>query len=375
MWIVIRLILTLGVALYRVFNRLNPKQRVEAGQLNSTPYYLELRRDKQGAISGFELGVPLPTQCLFKFQMEGVFDGFSKSLGLSTEFQTGDVNFDKKVYLACDHPVLLQQLAVSAESRELILELLGRRMFHRIWSDGSMLWTSTASDKEPSEQVIQLMQQLAATLQPECQTVASQKTPFFWRFLWVEALVWSLFGYAASVLMENRFSHHDYHLDYSDILKYGLITATVLLILLMLIIRLTLRKSSRGHTILAESFFVLLLALPLCGMQLVSDVNRYFDNAEAQQSLTLISSAYTKSQKGRKKNWFKPLTTYHLQLQEPPMLFDRQVPENIEVPQDLYNAAAKGKLLQLRVKPGFFGFPWYEQLVIQEADPKLLPKD
>jgi hypothetical protein len=371
MWIVIRLILTLVVALTRVHQRLNPQQRAEAGQLNSTPYFLELNHDKHGAITGFELGIPLPTQCLFKFQTEGMFDGFSKSLGLSTEFQTGDGNFDKKIYLACDYPVLLQQLADSSQSREIILELLGRRMFNSIWSDGSILWTSTASDKEPSEHVIQRMQQLAATLQPLCQTAAPQKRPFFWRFLWVEALVWSLFGYAASSMLEKSFGHHDYHLYYSDIVKYGLLTAAVLLVILMLIIRLVLGKSSLGHTILAESFFVLLLALPLSGMQLVSDVNRYFDNTEAQQIEALIGSAYTQSKRGRKKY----LISYHLQLQSPPMLFNRQVPENIEVTEDLYNVAANGKLLQLRVKPGFLGLPWYEQMVIHKPDPKLLPKD
>lgn len=373
MWIVIRLILTMVVALSRLIHRLNPTQRSATGQLNGTPYYLELNHNKEGDITGFQLGMPLPTQSLFKFEMEGLFDGLCKSLGISTEYQTGDVDFDKKVYLACDHPVLLQQLAASFQSRELIIELLGRRMFQRIWSDGSILWTSTASDKEPSEQVIQQMQQLAATLLPVCQAAASQKTPFFWRFLWLEALVWSLFGYAASVLLENRFSHHDYHLDYTDIVQYGLITAAILLVMLMLVISLTLRKSSRGHTILAESFFVLLLALPLCGMQLVSDVNRYFDKAEAQQSVTLISSAYSKSQKGRKKNWLQPLTTYHLQLQEPPMLFNRQVPADIEVAYDLYKSAAKGKQLLLRIKPGFLGLPWYEQMIVYPAGTKLLP--
>lgn len=374
MWIVIRLILTLVFALYRVYQRLNPQQQPAAGHLNGTPYYVELFRSKEGDITGFELGIPLPTQCLFKFQMEGMFTGLCKSLGIITEYQTGDVNFDKKVYLACDHPVLLQQLADSSQSREIILELLGRRMFNSVWSDGSILWTSASSDKEPSEHVIQRMLQLAASLQPVCQAATSQKTPFFWRFLWVEALVWSLFGYAASALLENRFSHHDYHLYYSDIVKYGLITAAVLLVILMLIIRLALRKSSRGHTILAESFFVLLLALPLCGMQLISDVNRYFDSAEAQQSEALIGSVYTKSGRGR-KNFFEPLTTYHLKLETPPVLFNRQVPEKIEVTEDLYNVAASGKLLRLRVKPGFLGLPWYEQLVIHKPDPKLLPKD
>jgi hypothetical protein len=353
--------------------RLSPKQLPEAGNYQGMPYYVETNHDEEGDMVAFKLGMPLPTESLFKFELEGKSSKFFKSLGISTEYQSGDTNFDEKIYLACDHPVLLQQLGNSTQSRDLILELLINRKFRSIWSDGEVLWTTRSSRKEPTETEIQLLSQLVASLMPVCQTALQQKTPFFWRFLWVEAFVWALFGYAASVLLENRFNYHDYHLDSGALFQYGLIAAALLMAVLMMTIILLLRKSSRGHTIVAESFALLLLTLPLCGMQLVSDINRNFDKAAPQQQVGIISDVSKRTSSGRGSGIWTPRTTYQLELQDELWVFGTPVPQRIEISEKLYQHANTGEQLLLSIKPGFLGLPWYEKMTVYPADAKINP--
>src|SRR3990167_7448768 len=155
MWIVIRLVLSLVVAVSRIIYRLSPKQLPEAGNYQGMPYYVDTSHDKEGDMTAFQLGMPLPTESLFKFGPEGKLGRLCKSLGISTEYQSGDANFDEQIYLACDHPVLLQQLGNSTQSRYLILELLVHRQFDSIWSDGEVLWASKSSTEQPEETEIQ----------------------------------------------------------------------------------------------------------------------------------------------------------------------------------------------------------------------------
>lgn len=373
MWIIIRLLLSLAVAVSRMIYRLSPKELPEAGNYQGMPYYLDTSLNRDGDRVAFQLGMPFPTESLFKFGPEGNAARLCKALGISTEYQSGDANFDEKIYLACDHPVLLQQLGNSTQSRDLILELLVNWQFVSIWSDGEVLWASKNSDQDPSETEIQLLAQLVASLMPVCQTALQQKTPFFWRFLWVEAFVWSLFGYAASVFLENRFNHHDYHLDSVTLFQYGLVAAALLMAVLMMTIILLLRKSSRGHTIITESFVLLLLTLPLCGMQLVSDINRNFDEAAAQQQVGIIASVTQRTSSGRGSGLWTPRTTYQLKLQDQLSAFGTQVPQEIDISENIYQHANKGKQLLLSIKPGFLGLPWYEKMTVYTAQTKIQP--
>lgn len=376
MWILLKLILSVVVGLSRLIHRLTPQHTEPGSNLQGMPYFVELEfnnSNDEEQITGFKLGVPLPTESLFKFELEGMFDGFCKSWGLCTEYQTGDQNFDQKIFIACDHPVLQQRLAQHAQSREVILQLLGRRHFRKIWSDGEVLWTSKSSDKAPTEEEIALQVKLAAGLMPVCLDALKQKPPYFKRFLLIETLVWSLFGYAASLLLEHRFNHQDYHLNYLDLLWYGSLLGLLLWLSLMLLIRKIMGKSSTGHTIVAESFFLLMLSMPLCGIQLLSDLNRYADQDAAQQRISIITVAIHHKSRGKGAGIISPRDTYFLELINPPGPYAADMPARIEVTEELYRSSGQGRQLLLRIKPGFLGLPWYEKMTVYPADAKIQP--
>ncbi|HJS14176.1 MAG TPA: hypothetical protein VJ795_03820, partial [Rheinheimera sp.] len=77
MWILIKLVLSLVVGLSRLMQRLTPQQTEPGSNLQGMPYFVELEfnnNNDEEQITGFKLGVPLPTESLFKFELEGMFD-------------------------------------------------------------------------------------------------------------------------------------------------------------------------------------------------------------------------------------------------------------------------------------------------------------
>ncbi len=142
MWIIIRLLLSLAVAVSRMIYRLSPKELPEAGNYQGMPYYLDTSEDKKETeLHSSWACCFLQKACLNLDQKEAP-PGYVKLWGLALNIRAVMQTSMKKIYLACDHPVLLQQLGSSTQSRDLILELLVNRQFVSIWSDGEVLWAS-----------------------------------------------------------------------------------------------------------------------------------------------------------------------------------------------------------------------------------------
>lgn len=370
MWIVLRIAVALFAMFYRFVRYSEAMIWQSSGHHQDKPYLLKTEHDKHGKICSFELGVPFHTGALFKFCRESSSDRFFKALGLSREFQTGDAAFDEKIFLACDHPLLQQHLAAALGCRQQISQLLSQQKISAIWSDGAQLWLKQQANHEPQTADIDALMQLADQLQPVITQVRQQADPFLWRLLTIEAFVWGLFGYAAVAVVEYRFQFQDYHLAQGLLWQYGLAAAFGLLVLLMSLISLFLRGSSRSHRILTESFLLLLLALPVCGIQLVSDLNRHFDDQSAEKILARISST---EKVQHRRALFNPRYTYHLRLAEQPLVYGWPLPAKLTVEERLYQCARADLQLYLEVKPGFLGIPWTEKMSIYPRHARLEP--
>lgn len=231
------------------------------------------------------------------------------------------------------------------------------------------LWFSRACE-HTSESVEQLLLlQLVRALSPIAEATRKQPTPFFWRYLTIEAVVWGIFGYAGVAFAESTFNRSIYEaqLDGFELIKLGMFVAAALFSLLMTLIVLFLRGSSRSHQIITESFSMLLLALPICGMQCVFDLNRIQDHANAEMVLIPIQDISRYKRKGNSYS-------YNLDLTNPPRLFGTQVPHRIEVSEAIYHKAAVDKQLLLVVKPGWLGLPWYQRMDVYPQHAELRPR-
>lgn len=366
MWIVIRLVVMAIAIISRFLRQFEPAEQDSAGQCDAVPFYQETFLDKEKKTTGFELWYALRTDVPFQLNLENSASALFKWLGISREFQTGDAAFDQHIYLACDHPVILQNLQLQATARQAIVALLELPGAKKIWSDGYSLRFTRLCDHESTEADQAMLLQLVRALEPVVATTRQQPVPFFWRYTTIEALVWGLFGYASVTLAEYYLINADYHLDSTAVLQMGLLAGLAMFSFLMLLIVLFLRGSSRSHQIVTESFFLLIMALPVCGTQAISDINRSQDQAKAEMVLVPIKGMHSSERR-------KGPDVYYLYLATPPRLFGTRVPNRIEVTYDIYHKAAVDKQLLLVVKPGRLGLPWYQRMDVypQHAELRL----
>lgn len=367
MWMLVKLAVTIIAIISRYIRQFEPDQPEPAGHCDEVPYFETETRNKQDKITGYQLGFRLQTEVPFQIDTESSASAFFSWLGISREFQTGDEHFDHKVYLGCDHPLLLQALQQQAPARQAILALLQLPGAKKIWSDGVSLWFSRACEHTSANTEQQLLLQLVQVLAPVAEATRKQPTPFFWRYLTIEAVVWGIFGYAGVALAEYYLVGTDYHLDSTAVLQTGLVASLLVFAVLMLLIMLLLRGSSRSHQIVTESVVLLLLALPLCGVQLVSDLNRTQDQAKTAMVLVPIKDKRIATRR-------KGPDGYILYLTAPPRLFGTQVPRTIEVSAAIYQKAAIDKQLLLVVKPGWLGLPWYQRMDVYPQHAQLRPR-
>jgi len=371
MWLFLRILVTFVVVVSRLIYRLTSQPALVAGQLEGKPYAHSTKVNSKGEQDVFQIGAPLPSSVWFELKAESSFDRWCKRWSLVEEFQTGDAEFDQHIYLGADSPAIQQLLASNTESRQLILQLLVQQKFCRIWSDGQTLWAKKKSPQPADPNDIAIVIQLA-TLFGAAATVSKITPPlFFWRYLVVESLTYSFFGYAAVVVLEQRFLHPDIHLAPYQVFYWGLVAALLLFCLLLLFTWLLLRGSSKAHLLLLETALLLALALPLCGIDAVSLLNRSFDTTRAEvfksPVLTTELKHHHRTSRGRYSFiglLLQPTTTYHLQLKHPPTSFGQQSSAEIEVSEELYRQAKAGSIVQLSIKPGWLGLPWFQRISV-----------
>ncbi len=83
--------------------------------------YLEhTKTDKNGYVTSHILAIPFKSSLYFNIYKENTNSRWLKKLGLTYEFQTGDLAFDQEYYLAIDHYYMIKLLREQKNIRNLI---------------------------------------------------------------------------------------------------------------------------------------------------------------------------------------------------------------------------------------------------------------
>src|SRR5262245_10864647 len=103
MWFAFRLLLAVigFVIRYRSRRRSLAMER----KFRGVPYFC-LEQTSKRKLIGFEIGMKRRSPTWARMHSESWADRAFKRAGMTTETETGDVAFDDKVYLTCDHPSL-----------------------------------------------------------------------------------------------------------------------------------------------------------------------------------------------------------------------------------------------------------------------------
>ena len=356
MWLVIRLLIAIGAGVIRF---LSPTWRGKpTGIAGGRAAYQSVSKTKSGKITGFRLGVGLDTGFVFDFHKESQTDHFFKWLGLSDEVQTGDSSFDQKIYVACDHLGLHDILTFEPRARAAILAALDAG-YDRIRSDGRVLWMRKEAEKEPGPEdfapLVEIAESLSCLERRDGHRVHIPR-PFALRFIIVEAVVWSIFGYAASSWITLSYDFGWSYFEYGRLLWLGTLSAAFAMAALFGLIVVFLRGSSRAHRILVESGILLTLALPVTGVSVVSDINA---NARGGAPVRVDCEIVSKQKVTRRKRRGGKTTDYYINLAPPasrPIGFD--APRRVQVDYGDYAAAEPKGTLIMQIEPGALGIPW-----------------
>jgi len=355
MWLVLRILTVVGVYLWKFLWR---QQSIdETAPFRDTQRVKKLVTNKRSFVKIFRgLGYTGPLR--FQITEEGWGDSFFKNLGLAVEQQTGDGQFDEDYYLTCDQPMLGEVLRDHPAARRAV-DRVFRCGAKRIFSDGANVWADIREEEHDENEVWDALHELrAALLKADPTHERSRLDAFFWKAVGVESLVWSIAGYGVPGFIELTWNRSTIYPDATPIFKAGLLWSVGVLAGLFGVIVLLLRGSSRGHRILAESFLVLLVGVPLAMVQTASDVNIHLDTSAP---LLVESRVAHKNTEVRRRRRGGSTTHYYLQLAATGP--HRHLPlDRTEVERSLYDAVAKNSLMIVTLRAGRLNCPWIESI-------------
>jgi hypothetical protein len=356
-WIVIRLILAvIGFAIRRLRHAKVP---VASSTIEGVPYFETIHRNKQ-SITGFTIGMARTSPTWIRLHAESRVDRFCKWLGITNELQTGDARFDDTIYVTCDHPHVHAVFRESKPLRDAILAAFAAG-YRWIRYDGVTVRMQRRIRSEPSQEDNKLLTDVWRASSALAGDPPSRLTdPFLWKALVIEGVIWGILGYALGAVIESRVHHEDYHLWHSQVIKTGLVVAAVGFLVLVGVIALWMRGSSRGHRVIVESAIVLLLGLPITAIQLVGDTNRALDNEPGVRAERRLERCEQRRHRAKRSYFY----TYHLWLVQTPELAGPRLPRAIEVPSELCGMPTTP--VHLTIGPGRWGIPWYREIRVGE---------
>jgi hypothetical protein len=356
MWIAFRLILAIVGFVIRLLSR--GKKAANDGEFEGVPYYRKVRETKQRT-KGFTIGMPRRSPTWLRMHAESSVDRFFKWLGVANEVQTGDEAFDDLVYVTCDHPYVQALLTESPDLRDAIRQVF-EEGYKRVVFNGSMVSIERDADYRPQTRDFQHLKRIhEASARLEDELPSRFADPFLWKALLVEGVIWGIGGYAIGAVVEMFFNKMDLHVSHQAVVMLGIKVAGVAFLVLLGLIVLGMRGSSRGHRVIVESALVLLIALPASAIQLVGDTNRGLDDKPPTVVERTANQCEMREHRGRRN---RRSYSYHLWLE--PTAEGPRLPQSIEIARELCAATVPGATVLITLGPGRWGIPWYKQLEI-----------
>jgi hypothetical protein len=354
MWILLRIVAGLLGALYRYFA--STRQDLATRRAAGVDYAEAQTKSKSGNTTSHRIGVPLAGNICFAMTRESGADRLFKFLGFSRELQTGDADFDERIYIASDHLEFGDALRDDAGLRERVAGMLAGG-FDRIWSNGHMLY-AVAKKEIDAEVWVPRLDLVRRDLAGAAEKTPSRfGDPFVWRALVVECIVWSMAGYAAVAAFDFWLHRDDHYLDRWSLLAYGAVCAGAVALGLLVAIVLFLKRSSRSHRILVESALILSLSTPVVGVQMVADLNHIGAASAPMVVRVMVTRHWTEEHRGKRgRRWY----TYHMNVS--PIAGAVPISGEIDVSPEVYQMLRDGTVIPIEIGEGLLGLRWYKSI-------------
>ena len=224
MWILVRLVIAIGAFLYRLCREMTPKRFDQ--ERHGFRYLVKEKKEKRKVVKRI-IETPVRSAFLCSLSVEKSSDKFWISLGFGEELQTGDGEFDKRIYVIGDHPLVGEYLVREAKLRNLFVKLIG----YEVTSIGITGKTVRFDLPERTEvkKVLPALEEVAESIQRIQPSVRSRFVdPFYVKALFSESFVWGIVAYSLMSFIEWHFNYTTSHLDPMSLLPFGLVLSLFL---------------------------------------------------------------------------------------------------------------------------------------------------
>ncbi len=376
MWFVFGFISLIGFVAYSLHQRVTAKWigTKAYARRKLYEYKIIVRRanlDEKPEAIGLRIGVTAPTGYDFSLKPEKWRDWFSKRIGFSVEYQTGDSEFDKAIYILSNDARIHSMLSQNIELRADILRVFRivaphSAILKEVRCSGGRIWVHykvkndliRSKVPELAEQLVPALHRLAADLGRA--TLAS--TPrlydrFVLRAAVILAISTGLVLNGATHLARLWFMPIPFTVDNSTLILWSLYCGATLLILLVLAVVMFLGRSARAHVVLFEVLLVGSIGAVMTSFVELRDLNMEWDQQPASHyEVTAVDKRISKRRRS---------TSYYVTISGWPNKNDTT---KIRVSSSLYYRTDRGEKMELIQKPGFLRVPWVAALTPREKD-------
>lgn len=365
MWILLGLVAFLASLVLSLHLRRQSRWAGVAGRLGDLGYEEVLQPPaKKRSGTAWKVGISALDRAEFRLKVQSRWDSLYSRLGVSNEVQTGDREFDQRIYVVADHAAVRQALSADAQLRRLLLVLFemfrGHGLQH-VSLSGGRLWLQLHSASElhvdQRHRAIQLLGEIRGRL-PQVSKGAGID-PFFWRAALVLSVSTALAVGGFLLLLGAGTGRYPKLLETGGLWGASLILAPLLLAAFLLLSLIWLKRSARSHLILFELLTVGafgIWAWTFCGLR---ELNFRLDDRPAQvRELALLERTHTTSTSRSKRGRRRTSHHYHLYF-EP--LQNHQDRLRFKVSSDEYSRAKVGERWAFTLREGRLGWAWLER--------------
>jgi hypothetical protein len=295
--------------------------------------------------------------------LEGGTERLGKRLSLNLEAETGDTEFDRKVYIHSHAPIpVVSQVLAAPETRAAVLGLL-EADWHKLVIDarGGRIAVRGRADAKLVGTFPERVEQAIGHLVRLARALPAFEGSKFWRTRVVDvaAPLAGLLTLVTGALLVT-WGAHDYPVDDTGhaftAAGYGLALWPAVGLLVFLLAR----KGAEGLSTWFSCMLTMLLGLPLSGAGAMLVVNGRYDHGMA--AIHEVEIVRKDTSRGSKK------TYYHLYMRDwhtPPK------PEGLEmqVDREVYESAQIGGSVHLDIMPGRLGYPWLHSFEVLPPAP------
>lgn len=355
---------------------------LQSGKVEDTDYFYTTEHNQKANTTTINTYIEGVFGYDFSLKFEGKIDRFFKSLGLSSECQSGDTRFDETIYIVSDDTWLCSQLQTNDELRNLFydifwhyheqnIQLMSLRGF-----DGRIIITANRDSKELDESLISdyarsvsvYLQKIALHL-PSKGSIHDQmyREPTGYAAHVFSIIIFALLANGAIILFADMTTVQIMpQLVHSfSVVPLSIKITIVILMLFLMAVFFFLRKSSRLSPVATQIITLGTLGILLSSVAEIKEIDVQMD--------TSPSSIYESRITGKEAvHHRKRGTTYHLYFR--PWEAGERVFDLI-VPYSLYAKSNEGDLARIYQHEGYLGYPWIENIDILPYTPELVKKE